>query len=340
MTELIWEGKYKDGKKVAPVRIALPFQPIETVNESAQQRQRTLDLFSSGQEMTWRNRLIWADKKYVLPSLLSEFAGKVQLIYIDPPFDTGADFSYIATIPDYYRTSEDETTSFVKEPSILEQKAYRDTWGRGIQSYLSWFYETILFLRELLNENGSLYVHLDWHIGHYAKIILDEVMGEENFVNEIIWQKIRSSKGQTSGFGNVHDVIFLYNASQKSKFTRQYTALDPARLEKHYNNVEPTTGRRYMLDNFSQAGQGEPRRFGNQLLVPPAGKHWIWSQNKIDEGMESGRIVLGSRGMPRVKRYLDESRGNPVEDIWADIPPINSQSAEGLDTQLKNRSYC
>ena len=91
MTELIWEGKYdKDGKKVAPVRIALPFQTIETVNESAQQRQKTLDMFASGKPTEWRNRLIWGDKKYVLPSLLTEFAGKVDLIYIDPPFDTGA----------------------------------------------------------------------------------------------------------------------------------------------------------------------------------------------------------------------------------------------------------
>ena len=91
MTELIWDGKYKDNKKQSPVRIALPFQNIETVNESAQERQRTLELFSTGSESEWRNRLIWGDKKFVLPSLLSEFSGKVNLAYIDPPFDTGAD---------------------------------------------------------------------------------------------------------------------------------------------------------------------------------------------------------------------------------------------------------
>jgi adenine-specific DNA-methyltransferase len=90
MTELIWEGKYVNGKKVAPVRIALPFQTVETVNESVQDRQRTLDLLASGRDAEWRNRLIWGDKKYILPSLLSDFVGKVNLIYIDPPFDTGA----------------------------------------------------------------------------------------------------------------------------------------------------------------------------------------------------------------------------------------------------------
>src|SRR5437667_12808388 len=95
LTELICDAKYKDGKKVAPVRIALPFQNVETVNESAQQRQLTLDRLFAGHETEWRNRLIWGDKKYVLPSLLTEFAGKVNLIYIDPPFATGADFSFM-----------------------------------------------------------------------------------------------------------------------------------------------------------------------------------------------------------------------------------------------------
>ena len=143
MTELIWEGKYKDGKKTTPVRIALPFQTIETVNESSQQRQKTLDFFAMeptaqyGKE--WRNRLIWGDKKYVLPSLLPEFAGKVNLIYIDPPFNVGSDFSFTATIADDPDTDEDETTQFVKQPSIIEQKAYRDTWGKVLTATCSGF---------------------------------------------------------------------------------------------------------------------------------------------------------------------------------------------------------
>src|SRR5712664_4063150 len=140
MTELIWDGKYKDGKKQGPVRIALPFQTIETVNESAQDRRRTLELFASGRDAEWRNRVIWGDKKYVLPSLLPEFADKVNLIYIDPPFDTGADFSFTATISDDPDAPGDDSFSFTKEPSIIEQKAYRDTWGRGLDSYFQWFY--------------------------------------------------------------------------------------------------------------------------------------------------------------------------------------------------------
>ena len=142
-TELIWEGKYDEaGRRVAPSRVALPFQTVETVNETAQERQKSLSLFETpgayggGGAGEWRNRLVWGDKKYVLPSLLAEFAGKVNLIYLDPPFDTGADFSFTATVPDHPDTPEDDSFEFTKEPSIIEHKAYRDTWGRGLESYL------------------------------------------------------------------------------------------------------------------------------------------------------------------------------------------------------------
>jgi 16S rRNA G966 N2-methylase RsmD len=118
MPELIWDAKYQEGRKVAPVRIELPFQTVETVNESAQDRQRSLELFSTGREAEWRNRLIWGDKKYVLPSLLAEFAGKVNLIYIDPPFDTGQDFSFTATIPHHQETQEEESLSGHLDPAI------------------------------------------------------------------------------------------------------------------------------------------------------------------------------------------------------------------------------
>jgi len=115
MVELIWDGKYdKDGKRVAPLRVKLPFQTVETVSESAQQRQMSLDFAGTGKKSEWRNRLIWGDKKYVLPSLLDEFAGKVDLIYIDPPFNVGSGFSFSATIPDLPETEEDETGTFLR----------------------------------------------------------------------------------------------------------------------------------------------------------------------------------------------------------------------------------
>jgi len=218
MAELIWDGKYDEhGNKRAPVRIELPFQTVETVNESVQERQRTLELSSSGHDPEWRNRLIWGDKKYVLPSLLPEFAGKVDLIYIDPPFDTGADFSFMTTVPDC-----DEL--FEKEPSLLEQKAYRDTWGvsttdreRGVTTidrYTRWFHGTVVLLRDLLTENGSIYVHIGQNVAHYVKAVLDEVFGFDCFVNEIVWRRAYAHN-DPSRCGIIHDNIFFYTKSAK-----------------------------------------------------------------------------------------------------------------------------
>ncbi|HWP81844.1 MAG TPA: site-specific DNA-methyltransferase [Bacteroidota bacterium] len=326
MTELIWEGKYKDGKKVAPVRIALPFQTIETINESTEDRKRNLDLFAGNKPTEWRNRLIWGDKKYVLPSLLPEFEGKVNLIYIDPPFDTGADFSFTATIPDHPDTEEDESTSFVKEPSIIEQKAYRDTWGKGLDSYLQWFYETVVLLRELLADNGSIYVHLDWHVGHYAKAVMDEVFGEMFIESQIIWQRV-TSHSDTHGFGFNHDMILLYAKSQNFTWNPQFVPHDESYIKSHYTQVDKD-GRRFRWDNATAAGQGEARRFFGKLIDPPPGTHWRWSQENIDRLIADGRIELTSKGMPQYKRYLDEMKGKVVQSVWTDIHPVNSQAKE------------
>src|SRR5262245_60732917 len=222
-TELIWDGKYDaQGKRVAPVRVALPFQTVETVNESAQERDKLFQLAMD--DHPWRNRLIWGDKKYVLPSLLAEFAGQVNLIYIDPPFDTGADFSFTASVPDHEDEEENGAgIAFTKEPSIIEQKAYRDTWGRGIDSYLQWFYESVLLLHELLQQSGSLYIHVDYHVAHYAKVVLDEVFGEQNFRNEIVWKRKGGSANPKNRLGVVTDSILWYSKSEEITFNQAFT---------------------------------------------------------------------------------------------------------------------
>jgi len=243
MTELIWDGKYKDGKKVGPVRIALPFQTVETVNETAQERQLTLDMLYAGRETDWRNRLIWGDKKYVLPSLLPEFAGKVNLIYIDPPFATGADFSFTSTVPE-------SNDSFTKEPGIIEQKAYRDTWGHGLDSYLQWFYETIILLRDLVTTDGSIYVHLDWHVGYSAKALMDEVFGADSFRSEIIWKRT-AAHNDSHGIGNITDMILYYGASDNAIWNPQYVAFTQDYIESFYRFTEQD-GRRYRLHQIER----------------------------------------------------------------------------------------
>ncbi len=309
MTELIWEGKYQDGKKTAPVRIALPFQTIETVNESAADRSRNLDLFAGGRETDWRNRLIWGDKKYVLPSLLPEFAGKVNLIYIDPPFDTGADFSFTATIPDHPDTEEDETTSFVKQPSIIEQKAYRDTWGRGLDSYLQWFYETAVLLRDLLAEDGSIYVHLDYHVGHYAKAVMDEIFSSPNFRNEIVWKRSTntgSSKVLARGFSNDHDTILLFSKSESFVANKQFVPHSEA----------------YIKSKFTQKDAR-----GLYQLQPLK----TVSKEKLARLRKEGMVVEQEGQYLRYKQYLNDSKGKPVNDIWTDVFAVNSQASERMD---------
>jgi DNA modification methylase len=341
MTELTWQGKYHDGsppdnKKVAPVRLALPFQTIETVNETRPVA-GTPDMFGQASQQAarasgWYNRLIWGDKKYVLPSLLPEFAGKVNLIYIDPPFDTGANFSFTATVP-ADPEHESDTTQFVKQPSMLEQKAYRDTWGRGLDSYLQWFYETALLLRELLADDGSIYVHLDWHVGHYAKVIMDEVFGYDRFVNEIVWKRsdAHSDHGQgAKHLGRVHDVIFFYTKSESFTINQLFNPLPQTTVDKWYKNIEDETGRRYNKADVTGPGgaaKGNPVYEWNGIT-----KAWRFNRERMQSLEEQGRLVYSSTGMVYLKRYLDESKGVPLQDWWDDIQMIRGfNSKERLD---------
>jgi len=336
MTELIWEGKYKDGKKVTPVRIALPFQTIETVNESAQQRQKTLDFFAAEpaadfNSAAWRNRLIWGDKKYVLPSLLPEFAGKVNLIYIDPPFNVGSDFSFTATIADHPDTEENEETQFVKQPSIIEQKAYRDTWGKGLDSYMQWFYETALLLKELLADDGSIYVHLDWHVCHYAKAVLDEVFGYNNFKNEIVWRR-GNSHNDGNRFGIITDHIFYYTKSDKWTFNKIFIKRSNEETNDEYPHIDEKSKKRYKSVSMNAAGQGESKVFGRYgLIKPPPGTHWRWHQERIDQAIKDEIIFFTKNGVPRYKQFADDIEGKQVQNLWFDFMALSSQAHERLN---------
>ena len=329
MVEVIWEGKLdKAGAKVAPVKIALSLQTVETINESTQERQRRLERFVNGREDSdWRNRLIWGDKKYVLPALLKEFAGKANLIYIDPPFATGANFSYTATIPD---GGED----FLKEPSVIEQKAYRDTWGRGLDSYLQWFYESLVMLRELLADDGSIYVHLDPGIGHYAKCILDEIFGVNNFRNEIVWQRTTANNNPVR-YGPIHDTIFYYTRADDAVWNIQYGQYAADYLEEHF--VQKTTdGRLFRINEITGSGlrSGDSGKPWRGYDPSSKGRHWAvprslqiqhslagTTQDMLDHLDRLGYIDWGKekRSWPRLRYFKDEMKGVPLQDMWTDI---------------------
>jgi adenine-specific DNA-methyltransferase len=176
----VWPGKYReDGVLAETPQVHLPLQTMEIVGAQAE----------------WRNKLIWADNLLAMGSLLAEFAGKIDLVYIDPPFATGGDFSF------------------------AQQVAYRDTWKLG--PYLTMMAERLRLIRELLSPRGSLFLHCDWHVGHLLRTIGDEVFGAENFLNEIVWYYYNKFQGNVKRFACNHDVVFWYRKSAAYQFTPQ-----------------------------------------------------------------------------------------------------------------------
>jgi adenine-specific DNA-methyltransferase len=349
MSELTWDGKYdKEGRRVAPLRVSLPFQTVETVNEAPQDRQRSLDLFTAGKDPSWRNRLIWGDKKYVLPALISEFAGKVDLIYIDPPFATGQDFTLPVSV-----NGED----FVKQPSMIEVKAYRDTWGvtadereRGVTQldrYLGWFHGTAILFHELLSESGSLYVHLDPGMSHYVKALLDEVFGSDNFRSEVIWKRTHAHSG-ANRYGPVHDVLLYYGKGAALTWNVQRTAYTDEYVEAFFRFAD-SDGRRYRATILTAPGirkgasglpwRGvDPTKAGRHWAIPGYVRHLLGAgkaldvQAALEELDRIGRILWPAKigGIPTFKQYIDDMEGTEVQDVWTDIPPIGAQSQERL----------
>lgn len=231
-TELVWKGKYDDNGKLFPVDRPgpYPFQIVEVVNtprightDNAIQSS-LFDIWKGNEGATfedgWKNKLIWGDNKFVMSSLLEKFAGKIDLIYIDPPFATGADFRTKIKIGE-------KENKVVKDHSIIEEKAYRDTWGEGIDSFLKIIYDTLQLAKDLLSIEGSIYVHLDWHAGHYVKAIMDEIFGYNFFRNEIVWH-YRTGNLAKNQFQRKHDTIFFYSKSDTLTFnsleTKEYYA--------------------------------------------------------------------------------------------------------------------
>lgn len=269
----------------------------------------------------WMNKIYWGDNLQVMSHLLKEFRGKVDLIYIDPPFDSKAD--YKKTISLRGKKAESDTSTF-------EEKQYGDIWTND--EYLQFMYERLILCRELLSDTGSIYLHCDWHKSHYLRGILDEVFGCVNFRNEIIWQKTLSRKSQSGQFGNIHDTIICFSKTIKSVFNTIYEERDEETTKRRFPFIDEITNKRFVLDNFTQAGQGTKKYFGEKYgwLEPPTGKHWIWSQEKIDEGLRNQMIRFTSGNMPRLVRY--ETEGVFAGDIWiSNDMIIHSQSSEALD---------
>jgi len=329
--ELVWNGKTGE-----VCNIVLPFQVIEQVDEPRAEKPEDTaiqqGLFDTrGRQLKgWTNKLIWGDNKLILSSLKNgplreeiERQGGLKLIYIDPPFDVGADFS---------TNIEIGGDTFTKKPNILEEIAYRDTWGKGADSFISMIYERLELMRDLLAEDGSIYVHCGWQVSNLLRTIMNEVLSEKNHLNEIIWQRT-GAHNDPQRFGIIHDYILFYSKSDKYTWNPQYTTYTDAYLNERFRNVEEDTGRRYWLNTMTAPAHGRPAKpglFFGQERTPPSGTMWRFTQDRIDQLINENRIVLSKTGMPYIKQYLDESPGRPIQSIWSDVVPSKSGS-ERLD---------
>jgi len=324
--ELLWAEKYdryEKGEKISIEKPNLPFQVVETVNKP---RLKDLEggLFDPSQfypeskypenyPKDWKNLLVWGDNKLVMSSLIKQgWAGKINLIYIDPPFFTGADFTIRTKLGD---------EKIEKEPSIIEERAYKDTWSGGIASYLRYMYERLVLMREFLTENGSIYVHLDWHVGHYAKVMIDEIFGYENFRNEIVVSRVKKSDPNIKRFNVATDILLFYSKTSEIIFN----FIPFKKLEKEY------------WHSLDAPGQGEPRIFFGKELSPPPGRHWMWDQKKIDKAIQEGRSRLNpATGRPEY--LVSGGRSQFLDSNWTDIPAysfLNNFDTEKSEALLK-----
>ncbi len=298
--ELIWHQKYDKidkGERIPIEKPNLPFQVVETVNKPRIKGGYDAPLFPEDQypenyPKDWKNLLIWGDNKLVMSSLIKQgWAGKVNLIYIDPPFFTGSDFSIRTRLGD---------ERIEKEPSIIEERAYRDTWSGGIASYLKYMYERLVLMRELLAENGSIYVHLDWHVGHYVKVMMDEVFGAENFLNELTW-KYFGPTSTSDNFPRKHDNILFYAKNAGLHFFNADATLTEydEKAIKRYDKIDED-GRRYKI-YYERDGtvrkaylkKGKPTEVFHIPFVQGTSDEWLPFLTQKPEALLK-RIILAS----------------------------------------------
>lgn len=311
-TELIWEGKYDEYGNRREIKLPpspYPLQKIETIDEPHDRikadrivQDEIFDdtkFYEGHHHDSFRNMLIWGDNKLVIQSLLDKFRGKIDLVYIDPPFDVGADFTIDVNLGH-------EKDLLLKEQSVLEAVAYRDTWGKGTDSYIHMMFERLSLMRELLSDRGAIYVHCDWRVGSYIKLILDEIFGRDCFQREIAvstgWPL--GFKTSTKNFIRMHDTIYFYTKSDDFIFNRQYTE--------------------YSVDYNKRARKDED---GRLWVDQSLGKI---KPDKLEELKKQNRVFQTTTGNWRKKQYLDEMKGSALSDIWTDINPINSQAVENL----------
>ncbi|MGE5546431.1 MAG: site-specific DNA-methyltransferase [Solirubrobacterales bacterium] len=266
----------------------------------------------------WMNKIYWGDNLQVMSHLLKDYRGRIPLIYIDPPFDSRADYKKRITV---------KGTSVSGDMSSFEEKQYTDIWNND--SYLQYIYERLILCRELLSEAGSIYVHCDYQRSHMIKLIMDEIFGPDMLRNEIVWKRT-AARSDSKTFNHVHDCIFFYTKSDKFTWNPQYTKHSDEYIKSKYNNIDDS-GKRYMLDNMTSPNP-RPNMMYEWKGFPSPENGWRYSQETMAKLDAEGRIYYpdDKTKRPRLKRYLEDSEGRPLDSVWTDVYPVNSQAADRL----------
>jgi len=247
------------------------------------------------------NTIYCGDCKEVLRRFPSEC---VDLIYADPPFFSNRHYEVIWG--DGY-----------------ELRAFEDRWKGGINNYIAWMLERLQECKRVLKPNGSMYLHCDWHASHYLRVEMDRLFGESRFMSQVVWRRQTAHSDAAQGarnFGHIHDVVLFYTNSADYTWNQQYLPYDQGYVEAFYRLKDPD-GRRFTLSDLTAAKPGGDTQYEWRGKRPYKGRYWAYSKKKMEQMEKEKRIYYTRTGMPRLKNYLDEMPGVPLQDLWIDIRP-------------------
>lgn len=274
----------------------------------------------------WINKIFWGDNLQVMSHMLKEYRGRIDLIYIDPPFDSKADYKKTIEVKGLGKASTDN--------SSFEEKQYGDIWTND--EYLQFMYERLILLRELLSETGSIYLHCDYHKNHYLRCLLDNVFGPENFINEITWKRRGGALNNSKSLGQLTDTIYLYSKSPNYTFNAIKTKDTPEVQEyiKQRFVYDDGDGRKYSRDPVTNpASTPTPSLIYEYKGYQPPEKGWAFSRKTMEEWDAAGKLYFPPDKTQRIRRksFLDEYEGQPLQNFWGDIYVINSQAKESTN---------
>ncbi|WP_310602255.1 site-specific DNA-methyltransferase [Anaerosporobacter sp.] len=273
----------------------------------------------------WMNKIFWGDNLQVMSHLLKEYRGMVDLIYIDPPFDSKAD---------YKKSIDIRKKKVIGDMSSFEEKQYSDIWTND--EYLQFMYERLIIMRDLLSDQGTIYLHCDYHRNHYLRCLLDEVFGTDNYINEIVWKRRGGALNNSKSFGQLTDTILMYSKTSAYKFNMIRTKDSPEAQEyiKQRFVYNDGDGRLYSRDPVTNpSSTPSPSLIYEYKGYQPPEKGWAFSYETMQEWDKNGRLYFPPDKSQRIRRktFLDEYQGQPVQNFWGDIYVINSQAKESLN---------